>query len=724
MAGGGETGALIRAHDWMTTPLGRPDDWPQALKSLLSTMLSSPQPLFLAWGPELTFLFNDAYGECLGLRRGEAVGRPFSKLWSEIWSSIEPIVRKALNGEGSQFENFPLTVARNGYPEDTWWTFSYMPIHDQIGKICGMLGIVTETTKHVVAQEALRVSEAAQAFRVELGEALRNAVGPKDLIATAAEKLGRYLHASCVGYAHVELGGEFIVIDHEWTASNAPSIVGTRKLIDYGPAMAIGLQAGRTIRVDDTLTSPVTMDAHALAYAAMGTRAFINVPLGKDRQLAASLFVLHPEPRVWTDGEVAAIEEVADRSWASLLRLQTEETLRQSQKMEAIGQLTGGLAHDFNNMLQAIISGITLAQKRVSAGRSEDAARLLDAAREAASRATALTQRLLAFGRRQALNPKPIDPGHLIRGIESLLQQTIGPEIEFLLKLRDPCWPIRCDANQLENALLNLVINARDSMLPAGGQLIIETSHVSLGTEETRNWEGSEPGEYVRITVSDTGSGMASNVLTHVFEPFFTTKPDGQGTGLGLSQLYGFVRQLHGIVRIESRVGSGTSVHMFLARCHNLPNHEAFLRVAETNPERWGSVTGATVLLVEDEDDIRAFAAEALRELGYRVLEAGDGPQGLKILRGLLDQTEALGIDLLITDVGLPGGLNGRQLADAIRELVPGLPILLITGYAGNAFNGKGQLASGMELLSKPFELDVFTRRVKSIVEAKSLSIV
>jgi PAS domain S-box-containing protein len=404
----------------------------------------------------------------------------------------------------------------------------------------------------------------------------------------------------------------------------------------------------------------------------------------------------------------------AEKEAAAALQ-QTEEQLRQAQKMEAVGQLTGGIAHDFNNMLQGVTSGITLAERRIAAGKPEDAHRFLEAAQVAAGRAGVLTQRLLAFGRRQALDPKIVNLNELINGMEGLLQQTIGPAISIELHLVDECWAVRCDPNQLENALLNLAINARDAMMPAGGRLVIETVHEHLSERDTTDWEGAVPGDYVRVGVTDTGTGMAPDVMAHAFEPFFTTKPIGQGTGLGLSQLYGFVRQSRGVVRLKSELGAGTSVYLYLARSADAPAHAVDAASYADRPHSMPG-TAATVLLVEDEVAVRDFAAEALRHLGYHVIEATDGPTGLRRLQDLLGAAGADGVDLLVTDIGLPGGLNGRQLADAARGLAPALPILLITGYAGDAMNDQDDLAPGMEMLVKPFELDALTERIRSMI--------
>jgi signal transduction histidine kinase/ActR/RegA family two-component response regulator len=429
---------------------------------------------------------------------------------------------------------------------------------------------------------------------------------------------------------------------------------------------------------------------------------FIYQPLKNENGEVTGIFVEGADVTDRTLAETAlrSLNETLEQRVASEVaaRSKTEEVLLQAQKMEAVGQLTGGIAHDFNNMLQGITGGIALARQRLTEPRDERVLRFLDLANSAAERAAALTRRLLAFGRRQPLDPKSVELDDLIRGMEELIQRTVGPGVRLDLELRDGCWPVRCDPHQLESALLNLAINARDAMLPDGGRLLIETAHV-------------------RISVSDTGTGMTPDVQAHAFEPFFTTKPDGQGTGLGLSQLYGFIRQSNGILRLDSVVGVGTSLHVFLPRSQGAKIANADAPQAEaTLPAVSGKI--ATVLLVDDEITVRASAAEALRQKGLIVVEAGDGPTGLNALRTALSHKQFGTLDLLVTDVGLPGGLNGRQLADAARELVPGLPILLITGYAGDAIEGRGQLDVGMEILIKPFQLDAFAERVQAMIGA------
>jgi PAS domain S-box-containing protein len=386
--------------------------------------------------------------------------------------------------------------------------------------------------------------------------------------------------------------------------------------------------------------------------------------------------------------------------------LAAEATLRQSQKMEAVGQLTGGLAHDFNNLLTGITGSLELMATRLSQGKLTELDRYLQAAQGAAKRAASLTHRLLAFSRRQTLDPKPTDINHLVDGMDDLIRRTVGPAVTVEVNSGPGLWPVLADPNQLENALLNLCINARDAM-PDGGRLIVETSNLILEDADAKALELSAA-EYVSLCVSDTGGGMTADIIARAFDPFFTTKPMGEGTGLGLSMVYGFVRQSGGQARIYSEPGRGTKV------CLYLPRHAGEASVSE--PASGAQITlnggGETVLVVDDEAGIRMLIKDVLGELGYDVLEAENGACGLKILES------ARRVDLLVTDVGLPGGMNGRQLADAALVSRPNLKILFITGYAESAVMGEGQLKPGMHILAKPFSLETLGGRIRDIIGA------
>jgi PAS domain S-box-containing protein len=400
--------------------------------------------------------------------------------------------------------------------------------------------------------------------------------------------------------------------------------------------------------------------------------------------------------------EQRVAEEVSERS-------RTEEALRQSQKMEAVGQLTGGIAHDFNNLLQGIIGSLELTRKLIDLGRTGEVDRYLNSAVTSATRAAALTHRLLAFSRRQPLDPKPVKANQVVASMEDLLRRSLSAAIEMELVLAGGLWVTRCDHNQLENAILNLVINARDAM-PDGGKLTIETCNAHLDSADAAHQRDITPGQYVCISVTDTGTGMTPDVIARAFDPFFTTKPTGQGTGLGLSMIYGFARQSEGCVKIDSELGRGTTVKLYLPRYRGTAAEE---EVPMERTDAHQSADGEVVLVVEDDHIVRALIVEVLRELGCGTLEASDGASALELL-----QSERR-VDLLVTDIGLPG-LNGRQVADAARERRPDLRVLFMTGYAENAAAASGFLEPGMQLITKPFAMAAIAVRVREMLSAAS----
>ncbi len=391
-------------------------------------------------------------------------------------------------------------------------------------------------------------------------------------------------------------------------------------------------------------------------------------------------------------------------------RERVEDALRQAQKMEAVGQLTGGLAHDFNNLLTGISGSLELMRIRADQGRTAEVSRYIDVATASANRAASLTHRLLAFSRRQTLEPTPIEANRLVSGMVELFRRTVGPGIWVETRLAQELWPILCDPNQLESALLNLVINARDAM-PDGGHVLIETTNATLpdrrGPPRERPASGVPAGDYVALSAIDDGSGMSAEVMARAFDPFFTTKPIGQGTGLGLSMIYGFVQQSGGHVRLRSTEGRGTTVTIYLPRFFGVVGGEVDMGAAASLPV---AAAGAVVLLVEDEPDVRMIIVDVLSDLGYTVLEAADGRSGLQILE--LDSR----VDLLVTDVGLPGGMDGRQLADTARQRRPGLKVLFVTGYAESAAMGSGAMGPGMQVMTKPFAVGVLAARVQGII--------
>jgi PAS domain S-box-containing protein len=386
-------------------------------------------------------------------------------------------------------------------------------------------------------------------------------------------------------------------------------------------------------------------------------------------------------------------------------RERAEDALRHAQKMEAVGQLTGGIAHDFNNMLTGIIGSLDLMQRYIADGRTEEIGRFTEAAVSSANRAAALTHRLLAFSRRQSLDRKPLNANDLIHSLEDLLRRTKGEHIELKLQLAEDVWPVSTDVSQLENALLNLVINARDAM-PDGGELCIETANVYLDSSDISTLEPVKAGDYLMIAVSDNGTGMTPKVLAKAFDPFFTTKPIGQGTGLGLSMIYGFAQQSGGHVSLFSLPGQGTSVRLYLPRLHAVAEEDVLSPVISEAPP---AIAGETVVLVEDDPAVRMLVLNLLKELGYHAHEAEDAKSALPLLES------DMRVDLLVTDVGLPG-MNGRQLAEIARQHRPALKVLFMTGYAQMAAERQGFLEQGMDMVAKPFSIDLLANKIRTMI--------
>lgn len=504
-------------------------------------------------------------------------------------------------------------------------------------------------------------------------------------------------HGPLSDYIHVEANAAYE------RHAGIPNVVG-QKLREMVPDEADGwvelygsvLHTGKPIRFQRELEKT----GHHLDVSSFRVGPFEN------RQVA--VFFKDITDRVRAERALRDLNETLEARVAQALaeREEVETALRQAQKMEAVGQLTGGLAHDFNNLLAGISGAFEMIGVRLAQGRSGDVEKYLAAGQGATRRAAALTHRLLAFSRRQTLSPKPTVINRLLGDFSELVRRTVGPQIDVQTVAASGLWPALVDANQLENALLNLCINARDAM-PDGGKITIETANRWLDDRTARD-HGLTAGQYVTVCTSDTGAGIDKSILDRVFDPFFTTKPIGQGTGLGLSMVYGFARQSNGHVRIYSEPGEGTMVCIYLPRHRGEEEDD----VAPAGEATVAADAGETVLVIDDEPSVRMLVADSLGDLGYHCLEAGDGPAGLRILESKSR------VDLLVTDVGLPGGLNGRQVADAARALRPDLKILFVTGYAENAVLNHGHIEHGMEVLTKPFAVEELRRRVSILLQA------
>lgn len=662
LTGGGGTGALMRSLDWSHSPLGEPAQWPQSLRSVVGMMLGSKFPMFVAWGPELGLLYNDAYAVILGAKHPQAMGSRFEDVWSEIWDDVGPLAHRALQGEATWLEDLPLVMNRKGYDEQTWFTFSYSPVREDSGEIAGMFCACTETTAKIdaqrkLAQEALRqrrLFERAPGFitvlsgpehRFEfINEAYARLFGDRDFIGRTV----RDVFPELEGQSYFEWLDRVYATGERFVAHAAPALL--RRTPGKDPEQ----------RFLDFIYEPVVDEQGQV------TGIFCE---GHD---VTERIAAEAELREFA----ATLEHRVAQRTAELE--QAQEALRQSQKLEAMGQLTGGVAHDFNNLLTPILGALDLLQHH---GVGDDRAqRQIAGALASAERAKVLVQRLLAFARRQPLQPTSVHLGELVRGIAELVASTSGPRVKVDLDISPDAPAAFAEANQLEMALLNLAVNARDAM-PDGGRLTITVSAERVAGKHRSKLPA---GDYVRLAVSDTGVGMDEATLVRAIEPFFSTKGIGQGTGLGLSMVHGLALQLGGSLTLASRPGLGTTAELWLRATGEAP------RVVSKDADE-PMVGAGIVLLVDDEALVRATTADMLADMGYKVVEAASAEAALKLM------AEGLLPDLLVTDHLMPG-TSGLDLAYAARNSRPDLPVLIVSGYAEDA-----GLPTDLPRLTKPF---------------------
>ncbi|WP_373487623.1 PAS domain-containing protein [Blastomonas sp.] len=647
-AGGGELGALMRGHDWSTSSIGYPDTWPPALQTAVSMMLPSKHVMFVAWGPDLAFLYNDAYRPVFGNKHPWALGRPFREVWSEVWAEITPLVETALSGEATWSENLPLVLERNGYPEDCWFTFSYSPLRDDNGNIAGLFCAAAETTESVLAERRLVAERERQQQLFEHVPGFVGVLrGPDHVFEYANDAYDRV--AGKRGFVGQTVRAAF------------PELKGTGVFEALDLAYATGEPyVARDVALSLQRTPGAEPDPLFLT--------FTYQPIVDERGKVTGIFLQgqdvtqeHQAVAALTHLNATLEQQVSERTRELLV---TEAALRQAQKMEAIGQLTGGVAHDFNNLLTPIMGALDILIRRKVGNEREQ--RMIDGALQSANRAKTLVQRLLAFARRQPLQAVAVDLATLIDGMAALIASTVGPQIIVRVELDENLPPASADANQLEMAILNLGVNARDAM-PGGGTLTITAVLESVRGEHR---SGLNDGNYVRLSVADTGTGMDEATLARATEPFFSTKGVGAGTGLGLPMVHGLAAQLGGGLTIISELGHGSALELWLPVSLD-PLGEAVEAKVAVTPVR----PRLCALLVDDEPLVRMCTADMLTDLGYDVLEASSGEQALRLL------DEGVPPDIIITDYLMPG-MSGAELVSAVRDRKPGLPILIISGYA------------------------------------------
>jgi len=662
--GSGTVGALMRSNDWTESPLGPPESWPQPLRTVVELLLQSQFPMFVAWGDALTLLYNDPYAEILGAKHPLALGARFQDVWSEIWSDISPLIDAAMTGQAIYREDLPLVMNRKGYDEQTWFTFSYSPLRDESGKIAGMFCAVSETTRRVLAERAL----------CDLNETLERrvteALAERKLLADIVEGTDAFV--------------QVVDLDYRWLAINRAAADEFERI--FGVLPNVG---------DSMMEILASQPEHQAAVRAIWSRAlggeeFMEIgEFGdptRDRRFYEMRYSTLREGNGMRIGAYQFVYDVTERVRDQERLKKAEEALRQSQKLEAIGRLTGGVAHDFNNLLAVFANGLQLLERNATA---EQRDRIHAAMRRAVARGTGLTHQLLAFTRRQAINPASIDLAAQLTGMRQMLEHSLPGGILAELKFGDELWPIEIDAGEFELAMLNLFANARDAM-PDGGSITIDARNV-------RELADGLPTDFVQLSVTDTGSGMPPEVLDRVFEPFFTTKEVGKGSGLGLPQVYGFAQQSGGQLRIDSRVEVGTTVTLMLPRSLRKPI--ALVDAASPSPLR-GEGGDRQVLLVEDDEEVAALTREMLCHLGFKVICAASSVAALGAL------ANERRIDIVFSDITMPGGMSGLELAREIRRRRPDMSIVLTTGHSETAaVMNKAEF----RLLLKPYSLEALT---------------
>ncbi|WLH97716.1 ATP-binding protein [Pseudomonas hefeiensis] len=688
---GGEMAGRIRAFDWSQTELGAIEHWSASLRSAVQMLLASPLPMVMLWGRQGFMIYNDAYAEFAGGRHPYLLGCAVELGWPEVAEFNRHVLDVCLAGGTLSYRSKELVLLRNGKPEDVWMDLYYSPVPDDDQSPGGVLAIVVETTELVLTERARQ--EAERSYRA-VNERIQLALSVGPLLGSFVwdiqndtlsgdERFSRtfnYPPDTPLDALPVEIARQNIHPDdleevnrrveltlHTGTPYNAEYRV--RRLDgDYLWVLASG-------RCEfDTLGRPLRFPG-------------VLIDINERKAAEASLL------KFTRDLEQRVAEEVH-------ARLTAEEQLRQSQKLEAIGGLTGGVAHDFNNLLQVIAGNLHLLARHEPD--NVNVQRRVSASIEAVERGAKLSSQLLAFARRQPLSPAVYNPRRIFDGLGELLQRALGETIQIEVALPAEPWCVHVDRNQLENALLNLAINARDAMDGEGtigliGENIVLDESSCVG-------KGIPAGDYVRLSVIDRGAGMPPDVLNHVFEPFFTTKTDGQGTGLGLSMVFGFVKQSGGHIEIASDVGKGTQAQMYFPRSLQPETGEE----TPQGPLQPGGQE--TILVVEDNEEVRRASVELLEQSGYRTLTAANADAAMELL------LEGVSVDLIFTDVVMPGLIKSSDLAAWAKVQAPPVPVLFTSGHTRDIISRNHQLSPDTHLLSKPYGPEALITMVRTVL--------
>ena len=636
--------------------------------------------MFVAWGKDLGFLYNDPYSEILGAKHPAALGKRFYDIWSEIWADISPLIDAAMAGEATYHEDLPLVMNRKGYDEQTWFTFSYSPVRDESGKVAGMFCACWETTSKVLAERALRENERRlRALNETLERRVTEALAERKLLADIVEGTDAFVLVADLQYR--------LLAVNKAAANEFERVYGVRPKTGDNLIDLLATQPEQQMEVKTAWGRALSGEQFS-AIQQFGNPA-------RDRRSYEIRFNTLRDRDGNRIGAYQFVYDVTDRLHDQDRLRNAEAALRQTQKMESLGQLTGGIAHDFNNLLAVFGSGLQLLE--LTAGQPPNP-RVFEAMHRAVARGTGLTRHLLAFSRRTPVNPESVDVAAHLKGMRPMLDGSLGGHIQVQVHIADGIWPVVVDTGEMELAILNLCLNARDAM-PDGGVIRIRVENVQAESEN------GAPGDFVRISIADTGHGMSSDVQARAFEPFFTTKDVGKGSGLGLPQVYGFAQQSAGRVTIASEVGTGTTVTLLLPRSLREP---AITEGVETENElaRGDATRGGHALLVEDDKEVSVLTSELLRSLGFTVTHVASADAALSALADSRD------IDLVLSDVMMPGGVSGLELARDIRRTHPGIPVILTTGYVDSV---SGMTDGEFDVLLKPFSGEALAKALGAV---------